>query len=247
MSNVQGEQLQTNRPVPPDNAVNACQVDRICANCSLAARLLGTAWCLPGASEMIYKTILTAIVMTSARRPWDQFYFGHPHECHECGSECHLTGTKQQAERRMGPLNMSTTDRKRKGVPSQGYAKGVDIITHHTARLCQANIINDKCTAMPSNVRRIAGKHDDVKLQQLRALRDVSQCKDIQQTTPTSESNPCYIPYMSYPRATTQTIHQYSKGKAYRRSIAMEQHELCLSYTVTALFWLLYAFYSVFT
>ena len=112
--NKDGTPKQENGTSPPEESYSLCQEKRLCDNCSRAAKLLGTAWCLPGAAEIIYKTLISALAMQSTQRPWHNFDFGHPHETHECGPQCHMAVTKGQAERQFGPVNMDAMESKRR-------------------------------------------------------------------------------------------------------------------------------------
>ena len=112
--NGDGTPRQPDGVIPPDESFHHCQEGRLCDNCSRAAKLLGTAWCMPAAAEIIYKTVLSALAMKSAQKPWHNFDFGHPHESHACGPQCPMAVTKGQAERQFGPILMNAIDNKRR-------------------------------------------------------------------------------------------------------------------------------------
>ena len=90
------------RPLPQDIVFRPCQHLRLCHNCSEAAKLLGTAWCLPSACEVVYKTLCGAIMSmqdSAARTTWQGFPFYQPHLVHRCGPHCPEVQNKGQVDK----------------------------------------------------------------------------------------------------------------------------------------------------
>ena len=85
-------------PKPPEEVYRRCQVQRLCYNCGRAATLLGTAWCLPSAAEIIYKTIATAILAKHKAIVPNHFSFQPMQSCHRCGDQCHLAELREDLD-----------------------------------------------------------------------------------------------------------------------------------------------------